>query len=367
MRKHLLTALIVSSLAVAGCGKSAGAPKETAPQPTDDIQQNIGTDDSASEDMTTQCLGGTPVKGDNIRIVTSLAPMTAIVGELVSGTGISVTGIIPESQNSHEFVPTTADAKVLKTADIVMLNGLKLDDRIGAMAKENAKDGALLCEAGTAMLPKSEWAYDAVFKQDSETPNPHVWLNPPHMLRLISIIKDAITVVAPDTIPIVDDNYVKMSAQINALDQAMQKDLDSVPVRNRTLVTYHPSFAYFARKYKFEIADIIQTEMIADPMATQMSNLADDMVANEVKTIFGSVEFPSGAVAELGKAVGADYSLSLRDDDLPGKPGDATHTWAELMRYDMSTIIKGLGGTPNAVDAVDTKWPGRKDTAVYPQ
>lgn len=367
MRKRLVSVLLVSALVAAGCGKTSAPSADTASQPSGEVDQNIGTDDSASENMTSQCFAGAAVSGDNIHIVTSLAPLTAIVGELVSGTGIRVTGLVPETRNSHEFVPTTAEARVLATADIVMLNGLKLDDAIGAMAKENAKSGALLCEAGTAMLPKSEWAYDGVFKQDTETPNPHVWLNPPHMLRLITIIKEAITRVAPDTIPVVDDNYVKLTMQINTLDQAMQKDLESVPVRNRTLVTYHPSFAYFARKYRFEIADIIQTEMIADPMATQMSNLADDMVSRGIKTIFGSVEFPSDALAALGKAVGADYSLSLRDDDLPGTPGEATHTWAELMRFDMSTIVRGLGGTPSSIDAVDTKWPGKADTASYPQ
>lgn len=365
MRKQFLAAVLVSALVVTGCGKTS-SPAGTAPQPTDDIPQNVGMDDSGSEDMSLQCFGGKPVKGDNVRIVTSIAPMTAIVGELVSGTGVKVTGLIPEGQNSHEYAPTSADAKILRTADIVMLVGLGLDDPISAMAKENAKPGALLCEAGTAMLPKSEWAYDGVFTQDANKPNPHVWLNPAHMLRLTTILNKSITTVIPDIIPTADDNYVKMSAQINSLDQAMQTDLETVPVRNRTLVTYHPAFAYFARKYRFEVADIIQTALIADPMATQMSALADDMASREIKTIFGSVEFPSEAPKELAKAVGADASLSLRDDDIPGTPGEATHTWAELLRYDMSTIVKGLGGTPSNIDKVDTKW-ARTDTAVYPQ
>lgn len=366
MRKRLIAVLVLPALVVAGCGKTSTPSSETVSQPTDDVQQNIGTDDSASENMTATCRGGTPVKGTDVHIVTSLAPLTAIVGELVAGSGISVTGIIPESQNSHEFAPTSADAKVLKTADIVMLNGLGLDDAINAMATENAKAGTLVCEAGTAMLPKSEWAYDGVFKESAGKPNPHVWLNPAHMLRLITLIRDSITTVVPDSIPVVDDNYVKLTMQINTLDQAMEKDLESVPVRNRTLVTYHPSFAYFARKYKFEVADIIQTELIADPMATQMDALVQDITSREVTTIFASVEFPSMALPEIAKAVGADHSLALRDDDLPGKPGDADHSWAGLMRHDMSTIVKGLGGTPSTIDAVDVKWPG-KDSAVYPQ
>ncbi len=82
--------------------------------------------------------------------------------------------------------------------------------------------------------------------------------------------------------------------------------------------------------------------------------------------IFGSEVFPSKALEEIGKATGARYEDTLRDDDLPGKPGDAEHSWLGLMRYDYVTMIKGLGGTTEKLDAVDTK-PAVPDDANYPQ
>ena len=39
--------------------------------------------------------------------------------------------------------------------------------------------------------------------------------------------------------------------------------------------------------------------------------------------IFGSEVFPSAVLEEIGRATGARYEDTLRDDDLPGAPGDA--------------------------------------------
>ncbi len=56
----------------------------------------------------------------------------------------------------------------------------------------------------------------------------------------------------------------------------------------------------------------------------------------------------------------------MRDDDLPGAPGEADHSWLGLMRYDFRTIIARLGGTTTALDALETN-PAVPDRANYPQ
>jgi hypothetical protein len=40
----------------------------------------------------------------------------------------------------------------------------------------------------------------------------------------------------------------------------------------------------------------------------------------------------------------------LRDDDLPGRPGDAEHSWLGLMRFDYITITEALGGDATALE-----------------
>jgi hypothetical protein len=76
--------------------------------------------------------------------------------------------------------------------------------------------------------------------------------------------------------------------------------------------------------------------------------------------------FPSKVLEEIGAATGARYENSLRDDDLPGAPGEPEHSWLGLMKYNFATMIKGLGGNPSTIEALDITLPV-PDNAVYPQ
>ena len=69
---------------------------------------------------------------------------------------------------------------------------------------------------------------------------------------------------------------------------------------------------------------------------------------------------------QIAAETGARYEDSLRDDDLPGKPGAKEHSWLGLMRFDYVTMIKGLGGTTTKLDALDVT-DVAPDKADYPQ
>jgi hypothetical protein len=51
-----------------------------------------------------------------------------------------------------------------------------------------------------------------------------------------------------------------------------------------------------------------------------------------VPVIFGSEVFPSKVLEQIGRDR-RRYEDTLRDDDLPGEPGDPEHSWLGLMRY----------------------------------
>jgi ABC-type Zn uptake system ZnuABC Zn-binding protein ZnuA len=88
--------------------------------------------------------------------------------------------------------------------------------------------------------------------------------------------------------------------------------------------------------------------------------------AEKVPAIFGSEVFPSPVLAQIGKEAGVRYVDQLRDDDLPGTPGDPDHSWLGLMRFDFITMVKNLGGDPSALEAVKVE-NAAHDTAAYPQ
>lgn len=60
------------------------------------------------------------------------------------------------------------------------------------------------------------------------------------------------------------------------------------------------------------------------------------------------------------------YVDVLRDEDLPGKPGDPEHSWAGLMRIDYVTMVEALGGDASALKTFVTRNVA-PDMAKYPQ
>jgi hypothetical protein len=85
-----------------------------------------------------------------------------------------------------------------------------------------------------------------------------------------------------------------------------------------------------------------------------------------VPAVFGSEVFPSPVLEQIGRETGVRYVDVLRDDDLPGEPGDPEHSWLGLMRFDYVTIVEALGGDAAALEAVPIE-PTAPDEAAYPQ
>jgi hypothetical protein len=71
-------------------------------------------------------------------------------------------------------------------------------------------------------------------------------------------------------------------------------------------------------------------------------------------------------LAQIGEETGVRYVDVLRDDDLLGEPGDAQHSWADLMKFNFITMVESLGGNASALKAVNTN-AGVTDKAFYPQ
>jgi ABC-type Zn uptake system ZnuABC Zn-binding protein ZnuA len=312
---------------------------------------------------------GTAAEGgkdtDGLRVVTTVAPITSIVAA-VGGDRVTIDGLVPEGTNSHTFDPPPSAAKVLSRADLLFVNGLKLEEPTKDLAETNMGSDAKLVELGTKVLPESKYLYDFSFPRDEGKPNPHLWTDPTYAIKYAAVIRDSLTEADPGNAGYFEENYVKFERQAQALDAALRVDQATIPGGNRELLTYHDAYAYFAQTYGWKVIGAIQPRNFEDPTPREVARLIDQIKAEKVPVIFGSEVFPSKVLAEIGRATGARYEDTLRDDDLPGKPGDPEHSWLGLMRYDYVTMIRGLGGTPTTLAALDTA-PAVPDKASYPQ
>jgi ABC-type Zn uptake system ZnuABC Zn-binding protein ZnuA len=302
---------------------------------------------------------------EKLRLVTTVAPITSIVAN-VAGDRAIIDGLVPEGTNSHTFDPPPSAARVLSEADLVFVNGLKLEDPTAELAHANMKDGARLVEIGNAVLPESEYLYDFSFPEEEGKPNPHLWTDPTYAIKYAAVIRDTLVEADSGNGDYYRANYTAFEAKTKELDAALRADQETIPGGKRVLLTYHDAYAYFAKTYGWTVVGAIQPDNFEEPTPKEMASLIDQIKAKQVPVIFGSEVFPSDALSEIGRATGARYEDTLRDDDLPGEPGQPEHSWFGLMRYDYVTMIEGLGGNPARLEALDSSYP-IPDKASYPQ
>lgn len=326
-----LVAVAVLALGMAACAAPPASSSSTADQPA--ATQN-----------------GAAAK---LNVVTTVSPVANIIYN-IGGDRITLTGIVPEGVNSHTFEPAPSDAKKLAAADLVFVNGLKLEEPTLRMAEANKKADAEIVLLGEQTIKPDEYMYDFSFPKDAGSPNPHLWPNPMLSLKYAEIARDTLTKRDPAGADVYNKNYDAFKARIEALDKAIQATVDSIPAENRKLLTYHDSFAYFAPRYGMTVIGAIQPADFSEPSAREVAELITQLKNEKVPAIFGSEVFPSTVLDQIGKEAGVQFIDTLRDDDLPGKPGDKEHSYIGLMVANLKTMARALGGNPALMDSVDT-------------
>ncbi len=307
--------------------------------------------------------GAANAAGNRLQVVTTVAPITSIVSG-VAGDRAAVAGLVPEGTNSHTFEPPPSAAEDLSRADVVFVNGLKLEDPIKELAERRLADGAEIVALGDRALRPDEHLYDFSFPREGGKPNPHLWTSPPLAKEYAEIAAATLAEQDPGNAFAYEANRQRFLAKVDELDAAMRQATRTVP--QPKLLTYHDAYAYFARHYGWRVIGAIQVSSFEDPSPKEVAGLIDQVRAERVPAIFGSEVFPSPVLAQIGRETGVRYVDVLRDDDLPGTPGQPEHSWLGLMRFNFVTMVESLGGDASALKAVKVEHTA-PDRASYPQ
>lgn len=337
MRRAGLVTLLLG-LTIAGCG-NATTNGSTPAAPSAGATGSVATTASSAD-------------GKKLNVVTTVAPLTNIVRN-IGGDKIELHGIIPDGTDSHTFEPAPSDAQILGNADLILVNGLHLESPTEKLADANKRPGVETVRFGDNTINQKEWIFDFSFPQDKGDPNPHLWMNVQYAMSYAKIARDALIKADPANKEYYTKNADTYLAKLKQLDEAIAASVQTVPEQQRKLVTYHDSWAYFARRYGMTVIGAIQPSDFAEPSPQEVASMIDQLKQEKVPALFGSEVFPSTVLEQVGKEAGVKYIDTLRDDDPPGKPTDANHTYIGMMLSDMETMIPALGGNADALKTID--------------
>lgn len=287
---------------------------------------------------------------DMLDVATTVAPISSLARN-IGGDRIRLRGIVPDATNSHTFEPAPSDARVLANADLIIANGLHLEQPTLDMAEANKRPDTPVLKLGDATVTPAEWLFDFSFPESEGDPNPHLWMNVRYAFRYAELMRDWFSEADPANADYYAANYERLTTNLDDLDARIREAVPTVPGANRRLLTYHDSWAYWAREYGFEVLGAVQASDFSDPSPRDVAELIDQIRESGVPAVFGSEVFPSAVLEQIAAETGAVFVEDLRDDEPPGAQDAPEHTYMGMLRKDMEIMMDALGGQGTAIFA----------------
>jgi len=330
----LSVGLLAVALLIVACGTGSGTP---APSGT---SAGLGWYDE---------LTGEP---DKLDLATTVAPISSLARN-IGGDRIRLHGIVPDATNSHTFEPSPSDARYLANADLIVVNGLHLEQPTLDLAEASRKPGTQIKMLGDNAITPDEWLFDFSFPESQGDPNPHLWMNVRYAERYAELMRDWFSEADPTNADYYASNYDVLKTRLDQLDGLIVQGVASVPEQNRKLLTYHDSWAYWARQYGFTVIGAVQASDFSDPSPQEVAALIDQIRAEHVPAVFGSEVFPSPVLEQIARESGARFVDALRDDEPPGSQNAPEHTYMGMVKNDMQVMIGALDGDATIFDSFE--------------
>ncbi|KQQ00030.1 zinc ABC transporter substrate-binding protein AztC [Rathayibacter sp. Leaf294] len=261
-----------------------------------------------------------------------------VVGELVGDEAEVVTLMAPDA-DPHSFEISAQQAARLRSADLVVSNGLGLEEGLQQHLDAAREAGARTFVAGDAIdiLAYSEG--------DAEgAPDPHFWTDPARMLDVVDALEPALAQidgVDPDAVAASTAAY---RTELERLDAGMTAAFGALPQERRALVTNHHVFGYLAERFDFDVvgAVIPGGTTLAAPSASDLADLVDAVEDAGVPTIFAESSSPDRLVQALASEADLRVEVvELFTESLTGPEGGAPDYLA-MMRANTQRIATGL-------------------------
>jgi zinc/manganese transport system substrate-binding protein len=292
--------------------------------------------------MTLSACGTATSGSDSPRIVVT----TSTLGDLVSnvvGSDATVEILMPIGADPHSFAPSSRQVAALSDADLVVTNGLGLEENFADVLEGVISDGGSVLDLGSMLDPipfgKEDEDQD---EDDDHTLDPHIWMDPLRMAEAARLVAEALSEV---------DNEVDWSARadsysedLNELHTEIEGMLSAIDDSERFLVTNHDALGYFAARYGFEVIGTVIPggSTLGDPSSEDLASLVATMRELGVNVVFAETTRPSVLAEAVAAELGGEVQVVELFTGSLGEPGSGAETLIDMLRLDATRIAETL-------------------------
>jgi len=168
-----------------------------------------------------------------LMVISSILSIDEFVKK-VGGDKIESSLIIPAGIEPHDFDPTINQIQTISTANVLVYNGLGIENWLTKIDQPHKIDASNGLNASYS-------------DRHNMTPDPHVWLDPVLAKKQVENIRDGLILIDPNNKDTYKSNARSFLAQLDELDKTIRDQLESC--KKKDFISFHNSFSYFAKRY----------------------------------------------------------------------------------------------------------------------
>ncbi|KAA9393326.1 zinc ABC transporter substrate-binding protein [Kocuria coralli] len=275
----------------------------------------------------------------------SIVVTTNILGDVVQnlvGDNAEVHVLMKPNADPHSFGVSAQEAGYMETADLIVANGLGLEEGLAANLDNARSQDVPVLEVGEHIDPL-EYSSGS----SSGTEDPHFWTDPGRMIEAVDVIEERLDEeLDPGAMDRIRDSASSYRGELEQLDRDVAETLSEVPADRRKLVTNHHVFGYLADRFDYEVvgAVIPSGTTLAAPSAADLNDLSETIRANDVPAIFVDSSQQQKLADVLADEAGVDVEVIPLYSESLTEPEQDAGDYISMQEINAARIADGLTG-----------------------
>jgi zinc/manganese transport system substrate-binding protein len=262
---------------------------------------------------------------------------TTILGDIVSnvvGDMANVIVLMPVGADPHDFQASSRQVAQINEADLVVANGLGLEEGLVDVLSAAMSGGVVVLEVATIVEP---------LLYDEGAEDPHFWMDPVRVEAAAMTIASTLNMVQQD--PRWAETASRYGTDVLQAHAEIEQLLAVISPNNRKLVTNHDSLRYFADRYGFEILGVVVPggSTLSDPSSEDLANLVRLIEDEQVSALFAETTDSSALAAAVAAEAGREVRVVELYTGSLGAPSSPADTLIGMLRVDAERIADALG------------------------
>ncbi|GGE51967.1 ABC transporter substrate-binding protein [Agaricicola taiwanensis] len=282
---------------------------------------------------------------EKLKVIASFS----IIGDMarrVGGERIDLRVLVGPNGDAHVYEPRPSDAMAMAAADVVLVNGLKLEGFLGRLIKASGAEAPVIeLTRNASIIRDPEGGHYHHYEGRSvfhEAPfDPHAWQSLANAQVYVANIADAFCEADAAGCETYKSNAAAYREELAALDGDIRQAMAAIPEERRLAVVAHNAFRYFERDYGVRFLAPTGVSTDSEASAADVAGVLRDMREKRAVAVFTENIADSRLVARIAADAGLTLAGTLYSDALSGPDGPAP-SYIDMMRHNLRTITRAL-------------------------